>query len=353
MPIAGLDHTTAVAWGGLIIGLLFGAIGQRTGFCLTRALIQAWHQGDGRRLRAFALAMAVALGGSQILHGLGVVDLSSSLYLQGSFSWLLVPVGGLLFGFGMILANGCGARALVLLGGGNLRSLLVLLCLGISAYAALTGVLAPWRIDALEATSWTPAGQPPHLPALLAEYGIGLRLAEWGVPLVLVVALTFYAVGSPAFRASPRDWLGGIAIGALVPAGWWVTGVVGADDFDPVDLVSLTFVAPVGDGIQYLMLATGTDLAFGVTVVAGVIVGAAASALLTGGWQLQGFDGPRPMLRAIGGGTLMGIGGALALGCSIGQGLSGFSTLALPALLALGGILLGGWAAMALRLART
>jgi uncharacterized protein len=145
---------------------------------------------------------------------------------------------------------------------------------------------------------------------------------------------------------SPWQVAGALAVGLLVPGGWIVTGHFGADDFDPVRLESLTFVAPIGDAIQYLMLSTGTQLGFGVAVVGGVFLGSVVASLASRSFELRGFNTPGQMLRSIGGGTLMGAGGALAVGCSIGQGLTGFSTLALPSILAVAAIFAGAFIAL-------
>ncbi|PWV74142.1 YeeE/YedE family protein [Halomonas sp. A11-A] len=329
-----MSHTELVAWSGLVIGLAFGATAQATGFCLMRSLANAWTRGDTLKLRAFALAMAVALLGSQALVAMGVLSLGSALYLPTSASWLAVPLGGALFGYGMVLANGCGARSLVLLGSGNLRSFVVLMCLGLAAAMTLSGLLAPLRVW-LEGTT-TLALPARDLPGLLG-------VPAWLVALVLGGALSAWALSSRDFRESPREWLGGLAIGALVPAGWYATGVLGSDDFEPVRLATLTFIAPIADSLQYAMLSTGSRLGFGVSVVAGVLAGALVMALARRDFRWQGFSGPGHMGRSMAGGALMGIGGVLALGCSIGQGLSGFSTLALPTFAALAGILIGAW----------
>src|SRR5690554_6111751 len=273
-----MSHTELVAWSGLVIGLAFGATAQASGFCLLRGLNHSWTAGDSRKLRAFALAMAVALLGSQGLAAFGVVSLGGALYLPPSASWLAVPLGGVLFGYGMTLANGCGARALVLLGGGNLRSFVVLVCLGLAAAMTLSGLPA-----------WLPA-------------------------LVLGGALTAWALSSRYFRASPREWLGGLAIGALVPAGWLATGVLGVDDFEPVRLATLTFIAPIADGLQYAMLSTGTRLGFGVSVVAGVLAGALVMALVRRDFAWQGFSGPGHMGRSMAGAALTGIAAGAWLG---------------------------------------
>src|SRR5690606_38501255 len=167
-----MTHIDLVLWAGLAIGLLFGACGQATGFCLQRGLKEYWSGSKGYKLQGFGLALAVALLGTQALGASGLVDLGKSLYLMPTYSWLLMPLGGVLFGYGMGLANGCGARALVLLGQGNLRSLLVLLCLGIAGHATLTGILAPWRQTLFETTAFNPAfpmvPQPARLPVAIA-----------------------------------------------------------------------------------------------------------------------------------------------------------------------------------------
>ena len=331
-----MSHVERVLWAALAIGLLFGACGQVTGFCLQRGLKEYWSGSDGYKLRAFALALAVALAGTQAIAAAGRVDLGQSLYLMPTYSWLLMPVGGLMFGYGMGLANGCGARALVLLGQGNLRSLVVLLCLGIAAYMTLTGVLAPLRTAAATATSVSPTALTlgPGWPRAIAT------VAASG-------ALALFALSGNGPGRRTAELIGGALIGMLVVAGWVATGWLGNDDFDPVPVVSLTFVAPIGDTIQYAMIATGMSPRFGIAVVAGVVAGAFLAAALRRRCRLEGFESPRQMLRYMAGGVLMGAGGALAFGCSIGQGLTGLSTLALGSFLAAGGIL--GGAALALR----
>ncbi|RFA29166.1 hypothetical protein CAI21_10375 [Alkalilimnicola ehrlichii] len=338
-----MSNTVLVAWSGLVIGLIFGAVGQRTGFCLTSGIRRYAQERDGRMLRAFALACAIALIGSQILAAYGYFNLNRSLYIQPGLPWLAYLGGGLLFGYGMMLANGCGARALVLLGSGNLRSLVVLLMLGIAGQMTLTGLLAPLRLSITEATTLALPFADASLSGVLSHWGVSPTLALTLAVAAVAVPLLLFALADPLFRRSPRHILGGFTIGLLVPAGWFATGYLGADDFDPVSLASLTFIAPASNSIQYVMLSTGTALSFGVTVVAGIVAGSLATALLTGSAQLQGFPTPQRMVRYIIGGLFMGVGGAAALGCSIGQGLTGLSTLALGSFIAVAGILVGAW----------
>jgi hypothetical protein len=230
----------------------------------------------------------------------------------------------------MMLANGCGARAVVLLGQGNLRSFVVLLCLGISAYMTLTGLLAPLRLTLAQATALPAHG--------LFEFGTVTRFVLIG--LLSVVLLSFVFWRGSIFN-NKRDLVSGLVVGALITAGWWVTGWLAVDEFEPAPSVSLTFIAPIGETIQYTMIATGVRLGFGVTVVVGVVLGSFVAASLSKTFRLQGFATPTDMLRYMGGGTLMGVGGALAMGCSIGQGLTGFSTLTYASMLAFAAMIIG------------
>lgn len=341
-----MTHTAQVAWAGFVIGIVFGIFAQRIEFCLTGGLREWLGEGRPRRAAAFLFAMAVAIAGTQIAAALGWIDPGESLYLQPGFSWLLMPFGGLLFGYGMMVARGCGARALVLLGDGNLRSLVVLLCLGIAAYVTLTGLLARLRLAVLEATTVAPELASPSLASVVQEWGASPGLAVLTSTVLVAGGLAAFAFFRLGLAKTPRDAAGAAVIGGLVPAGWMATGRLGADDFDPVRVESLTFVAPVGDSIQYLMLSTGMQLGFGVAVVGGVLLGSLAASSLTRDFQLRGFETPGDVLRSAGGGILMGIGGALALGCSVGQGMTGVSTLALPSFLAAAGIFAGGVAAL-------
>lgn len=293
----------------------------------------------------FALAVAVAIAGSQILDAAGLVNLGRSLHLQPSFPWLALMIGGTLFGYGMVLANGCGARALVLLGTGNLRSFVVLSCIGISGYAALSGVAVPiadWLRQI--ATVSAPASTVPVLLARAA--GSEDITTRWIAILLLVGGLTVFALADGTLRATPRLIVAALIVGFLVPAAWFTTGYLGADDFEPVPVVALSFIGPIGETIQYLMLASGTALSFSVTLVAGVLAGSTLAATVAGDFELRAFSSPQHMLRLMTGGVLMGLGGAMARGCSIGQGLSGLSTLAIASLAASAGILFGAFLAI-------
>jgi uncharacterized membrane protein YedE/YeeE len=324
---------------GLIIGLLYGSIGLLSGFCMTSGLRGLWAEGDGRLARTFALAMGVAIAASQLLAARGSVDLGKSIYLQPSFSVPVMFFGGLLFGYGMVLSNGCGSRALVLLGKGNLRSLVVVIVLGIFAEMTLKGLIAPARIAAVQVTQMT--AKINSLPALLSSLGLHEPYGRMFAASLVSAALIIFALAYGPFRRSPGQIVAGIAVGLLIAAGWYATGHLGADDFNPVPVTSLTFVAPIADGLQYVMLSTGSTLNFGIATVGGVFAGSLVTALLTGRFEFEGYRSPQHMMRSAGGAALMGIGGVMAFGCSIGQGLTGISTLALGSFVAVAGIMAG------------
>jgi uncharacterized membrane protein YedE/YeeE len=326
-------------YSGLLIGLAYGAIGLLSGFCLLSSLRGWWASGDSRLIRTYALALGVAIAAAQLLAASGVVDLGKSIYLQPSFSAPLMLLGGVLFGYGMVLSNGCGSRALVLLGRGNLRSLVVVIMLGIAAQMTLKGLIAPTRVAVLQWTQIAPS--VISLPALLAKFGLTEPVARMLAASAISGALIIFAFAHAPFQRSWGQIAAGLAVGFLVAAGWFATGYLGADDFNPTPVTSLTFIAPIADSVQYVMLSTGLTLNFGITLVAGVVLGSLVTALATGRFHWEGYTSPRHMLRSIGGAALMGAGGAMAYGCSIGQGLTGLSTLALASFVAVAGILLG------------
>jgi uncharacterized membrane protein YedE/YeeE len=333
------DGGHIVVISGLLIGLAYGAVGLLSGFCLLSGLRGWWADGDSRLIRTYALALGVAIVAAQLLAARGIVDLGKSIYLQPSFSAPLMFVGGLLFGYGMVLANGCGSRALVLLGRGNLRSFVVVIVLGIAAEMTLKGLVAPARIAALQFSQVSP--KIVSLPGLVSTLGLSETFARTLAASVISGALIIFAFAHAPFQRAWGQVAAGIAVGLLVAAGWFATGYLGADDFNPAPVTSLTFIAPIADTVQYAMLSTGLTLNFGITMVAGVFAGSLVTALSTRRFHWEGFNSPRHMLRSIGGAALMGAGGAMAYGCSIGQGLTGLSTLALASFVAVGGILLG------------
>ncbi|MGE0734616.1 MAG: YeeE/YedE family protein [Alphaproteobacteria bacterium] len=331
--------------GGLAIGLAFGAIAQRTRFCISGSISDAVALGDTGRLRMWLLSIAVATAGSALLFAFGIVDLRRSIYLSPNFGWAGALVGGAVFGFGMMLTKGCPSRNLVRLGGGNLRGLVVAITVGITAYMTLRGLFAlprVWFETALnvDLARVKIAGQ--GIPQLLGAFGLSPTAAHYILAAVVAAALLAICFSPRGLRTQLRLVIGGIGIGLLVPAGWIVTGVLARDEFEPVPLASITFVAPVGEALQYLMIFTGATLNFGIAVVGGVVLGSFAAAAATRSLRLEGFTSARELGRYLIGATMMGIGGVFALGCTVGQGLTGISTLSAGSLLATLGIVGGG-----------
>ena len=333
------DAGNIVVVSGLLIGLAYGAVGLLSGFCLLSGLRGWWAEGDGRLIRTYALALGVAIAATQLLAAGNVVDLGKSIYLQPTFSAPLMFAGGVLFGYGMVLANGCASRALVLLGRGNLRSFVVVIVLGIAAQMTLKGLVAPARIAALQLSQAAP--KVVSLPALLSALGLSESFARMLAASVIAGALIIFAFAHARFQRAWGQIAAGVAIGLMVAAGWFATGYLGADDFNPAAVTSLTFIAPIADALQYVMLSTGSTLNFGIATVGGVFAGSLITALATGRFELEGYRSPQHMLRSAGGAALMGTGGVMAFGCSVGQGLTGLSTLSVASFIAVAGIVFG------------
>ena len=340
-----LSNVYNVALWGFLAAVVFGAIANRTNFCTMGAVSDWVNMGDKNRLRAWFLAIGVAILGSQTLQAAGYIDLGKSIYLTANFGWLGHLLGGFLFGVGMTLAGGCGQRTLVRVGGGNLKSLVVMLFLGITAYMTLRGLIAPFRINAIETTNLDLAARnisDQSLMSLLGAAGIGITpVVRWVIVAVVGAGFVLFALASAEFWKSPKDLLAGISIGLIIVAGWYITGKIGYDDFEPVRLESYTFVAPVAELINYLMTYTGSTINFGIAAVFGVLAGSFLYAVLSGSFRIETFSSRQDMVNHIVGGILMGFGGVLSLGCTIGQGVTGMSTLAMGSVITLTMIIFG------------
>jgi uncharacterized protein len=341
-----------VTGGAFVLAFIFGAVGNKTRFCTMGAVSDWVNIGDTSRLRMWLLAMAVALLGSSALHLAGVVDLSKSIYPGSNFTWLSHLVGGLLFGVGMTLGSGCGSKTLIRVGAGNLKSVVVYIFLGIAAYMTLRGLFGAFRVGVLEKAAITlPQGQ--DLPSLL-----GFNRAI--LAALIGVAMLAFIYSSKAFRSSFDYTLGGVVTGLVVVGGWYVSGYVGHVAEDPNTLQeafvatntgrmeSFSFVAPFAYTLEYLMLWTDKSklITYGIASAAGVIAGSAAYALATRSFRWEGFRDAEDTANHMVGGMLMGFGGITALGCTIGQAISGFSTLALGSIITFIAIVAGSAATM-------
>lgn len=342
------NSAVSLAIGGLVIGLFFGFVVQRTNFCTMGSISDMLTFGDGRRFRAWLLATATAIVGAQALSAAGVVDLTKSMYLSANLDWVGAIVGGLLFGFGMVFAGGCASRNLVRAGSGDLRSLFVVILIGIAAYASIGGLLGPIRAAMSNATALNLQSlNIPHqgLGAFLAHYGaVGAKSADLIAAAVLTLAILFYCFSDASFRSSKMHIWSGLLIGAAVVAGWMLTGLAADEMSDTASVpLSMTFVRPSGDTLEWIQRFTAQRIpGFGVASVFGALIGAFVGASSSGRFKLATFSDPTDTLRNMFGAILMGVGGVVALGCTVGQAITGVSTLSVGSLLVFLAIVIGG-----------
>jgi uncharacterized membrane protein YedE/YeeE len=337
----------ALALGGFLIGFVFGWVVYRTNYCAMGSLSDIHNFGDYRRFRAWILAAATALVGATALEAAGVVDLARSMYLAPTLNWVGHIGGGLIFGIGMVLAGGCPSRNLARAGGGDLRALLTLIVLGLVAFMTIAGVLAPARAALEGATSVAYARAPTQgLGDLVSAYtGVGRDRARIVAAALAAAAALGYVLADAKFRKSPLHVLSGVAVGLTVVAGWALTGLA-YDEMAtrPTAPISLTYIRPVGDTLQWLALYTATPMpGFGVATVFGALVGAFGAAVTMGRFRVATFADTGDTLRNLAGAALMGVGGVMALGCTVGQGITGVSTLALGSLVTFAAIVAGGF----------
>jgi uncharacterized membrane protein YedE/YeeE len=347
-----------IAWLAFALAFAFGAVANRVNFCTMGAVTDVVHVGDWRRMRMWLLAIAVAIAGVAALDAAGQVDFGKTIYTTSQVPWMSCIVGGFLFGFGMTLASGCGSKTLIRIGAGNLKSLVVLIVLAISAYMTLKGLFALLRVNALDPFRFdTAAFGAAHsdLPSVVAALSGGGATIRAGVALAFAAAVAAFVLANRDFRASGAMIAGGLVIGAIVVGGWYVSGHLGYVAENPKTLEeafvatnsgkaeSFSFVAPVAYLFELLMLWSDQSriVTFGIAGVLGMLTGSAAVALATRTFRWEGFASIEDLVNHMAGGVLMGFGGVTALGCTIGQGLTGISTLALGSCLALAGIIAG------------
>jgi uncharacterized membrane protein YedE/YeeE len=354
-----------VLWAAFGLSVVLGAIMQRTHFCTMGAVADIVSMGDWARMRMWVLAIGVAMIGFNAMVALGWLDASKSLYAGSRVIWLSALVGGALFGFGMVLGSGCGSKTLVRIGSGNLKSAVVFVVLGIAAFATLKGITAVARVGSVDRVALTLA-TPSDLPSIVA--------AATGISKPTLAALFGFSIGgglmawalARAEGRAPKNLLGGLGVGAVIAAMWWLSGRYGHVAEDPGTLQeafvatnshrmeALSFVAPVAYTLDWLMFFSDTSklLTIGIVSVLGMVTGAALDALATRSFRWEGFRDAGDTGNHLVGAVLMGVGGVTALGCTIGQGLSGVSTLSLTSFVALAAIIVGAFAALRLQVWR-
>ncbi len=331
---------------GFVLAFVFGAVANKTNFCTMGAISDWVNMGLKGRFGAWILAMGVAIAGAQMLELTGQIDLTQSIYRTTNFGLVGFILGGLMFGVGMTLGGGCGQRTLVRVGSGNLKSLVVFLVLGLSAYMTLRGIIGVARVELIEplAIDLSEKGLEEQGIATVVLSWFNVEVsngARWLFAIVISALLISAALRIDDLRTNFDNLLGGIVVGLAIVGAWVVTGIIGYDDFDPVPLEGMSFVAPIGNSISYLMTYTGATISFAIAVVFGLIAGSFVYALVTRTFRIETFSHKGDMINHLVGGVLMGVGGVLSLGCTVGQGVTGLSTLALGSVIATLSIMLG------------
>ena len=352
-----------VVVGGLVLGLLLGVVGQATRFCVRGAIADWVDLGKRERFAGWMLAVGVGAIGLQAMAATGLVDAARTLALSPRLAWVSCIVGGLIFGYGMILADGCPQRSLVKAGSGSLRSALVAVVAALAAVMTLRGVLAPARANWLDVWSVQLSGPQDLGHVIASATSISTGTLSWVLAALVLAASLGYAWR--AHRGALREtWIGGAGVGLILIAAVYLTGRFGFVAEHPETLEAawlgtqsnrpegLNFTAPLANAMDLLTLWTdkATVPTFGVMLVLGVLIGSYASAKLRREFRLEGFDSPREFGEHVLGAVMMGFGGVTALGCSIGNGVTGLAWLSTGSILAVAGIKGGAW--LALRRAR-
>ncbi len=354
-----LIATRTIAWLGFAVGVLFGAVGNRTNFCTMGAISDIMHMGDWTRMRMWLLAIAVAMVGVSLLRATGLVTIEGSLYGGNEVRWLSGLLGGGMFGVGMVLASGCGSKTLIRIGGGNLKSVVVFVVMGLAAFMTMRGIFAVWRVSTIDQVSVTLDAEQ-YLPTLVGAWS-GMdpaALALW-LPMAFGAALIAFVLAHREARTFD-SLLGGIGIGLAVVAGWYVTGHIGYVPEHPETLEtafvgtagnrpeSLSLVAPSAQLLELFMYWSDASqfLAFGMAAALGIFAGSLAYAVISGGYREEMFPNAADLKRHALGGLLMGVGGVTGLGCTIGQGLTGISTLSVGSFITVAGIVIGAAATL-------
>jgi uncharacterized membrane protein YedE/YeeE len=349
---------------GLISGLL-GVVMSRSHFCTMGALSDWFNMSDFGRLRQWLAALVSAILITQIIWAIQSIHVETSFYLTPKLTWLSHLIGGLLFGFGMVLGSGCGSKTLIRLGHGSLKALVVVLVMGLAAYITMRGLLAMPRVSWIE-SQVIELSVAQDLPRLI----FGNNATPWQRILsacgVCALLLGLMALMGKSSANNRLQVFSGLWVGGLIAAMWFVSASLGYLEEDPNTLKegfiatnskgpeSFSFVAPIAYTIDYLMLFSDRSktLSIGIVSVFGMVVGAFIDALLSRRFRLEGFTGLEDTGMHLLGAVLMGVGGVTAFGCTVGQGLSAASLLALSAAISLPAIALGAWLAMKWQISR-
>ncbi len=350
---------SAVLWWAFGLSVAFGAIAQKTNFCTMGAISDVVNMGDWTRVRMWALAAGVGMVGFGVLAGTGVIDASKTLYASPRLAWASALVGGALFGFGMVLASGCGSKTLVRMGGGSLKAVVVFVVMGVAAFATLKGITAVLRVATVDQIAINVGAFHAISTAIFGLFDLRSQQSVlWG-GVLLGGALCAWALAAKDMRRTD-GLLAGLGLGAVVVGMWWASGKLGFVAEHPDTLQeaflgtnsgraeALSFVAPVAYTLDWLMFFSDKAkvVTLGIASVVGVVLGSGAVAVLTQTFRFEGFGGVEDVGNHLVGAVLMGVGGVTAMGCTVGQGLSGLSTLSFMSILAVLAIVGGAVAAL-------
>lgn len=358
-PLTPESAWNLVLWGALLVGVLLGAVAQATRFCTMGALADWFGYGGTARLMAWMLAVAVAATGTLVLVDTGWLDATQTNAWSPRLLWLSNLVGGLVFGVGMVLASGCPQRNLVKAGAGSLKAVVTLLVAALAAQMTLRGVFSELRVRLLDGAGITLA-YPQDWGSVLSHWAGGSAGTLRWLVLALCLAAVLVLVFRNRHQMEPSHWWGAVAVGLLVPVAWVLTGHLGfvpehPDTLEPTWVgtwshrpEALSFAAPAAHTLDLLTLWTdrNTVLTWGVVVSLGTVAGSMVLALIRKEFRLESFNNASDMGNHLVGGVLMGFGGITAMGCSIGQGITGLSLQSVGACLAVGGMVAGAWLAL-------
>lgn len=320
---------------GLIGGIILGLSARLGDFCTLGAIESAVYGADQKRLRLWGIVLGTAIATTWIAEAAGVVNVSATFYHQIDWNPLASIFGGLLFGYGMALAGNCGFGALVRFGGGDLRSLVVVVVMGIFGFVALSGPLAPLRILLFPQDEATGPQGMAHV------FGQVTGLPPLALALPVAIALLIWALSHAPLRARPKMILWGVAAGLSITFCFAGTTWVNELSFGEIGVEGPSFTAPIGRTLIFLMTSTAGGITFSVGSVAGVMIGSLAGSMMRGLFRWEACEDPRELGRQVSGAVLMGIGGVIAIGCSVGQGATAFATLAWSGPVTLAAIVIG------------
>ena len=325
LEFIGSDNMVALI--GCLGGIVLGLAARLGRFCTLGAIEDLLYGGSDLRMRMWGIAIGTAIIGSFALIGTGFLEAEYSFYY--SIRWMPVAtiLGGLMFGYGMALSGNCGYGAIARLGGGDLRSFVIVLVMGVSTYVVLAGPLAPlrnWAFPQVEVTS-------PIPPSIAHQVGAWSGVSPTLIGLAIGVLILIGAMASRDVLRAPKSIFWAMAVGLAVVSGWAGTQWVASNSFAATQLVSHSFSAPVGESILWAMNGSVRPLSFAVGSVGGVWFGAFIGSMIRGHFRWEACEDPRELRRQIIGAMIMGAGAVLAIGCTVGQGITAFSLLAISA----------------------